>query len=286
MKRVKKNPHLVLEELVDFRSAKGRFSKPYQAAYALITFPRKRKPYILDLAWLGRRSNLATLQFVKDFLVEYYRELDKLEILKEEKERDLVKGGTSKKPTREKLKYKVKKTVSTKFDKKSRVYRKIYGFNYSLVKKIKIIDFTSKAIIKKLNIDIKNEATKLYKRHKFKDHFFMVKYNMGGLYERIITADLIGKVDNIGFSRHRAAVSDIPYLIYNCDLTAKNLYDKLIGGINNPGYLSRKVEMIVDENGKPLLDRKGYKQYKGSLDLSFFIYGFRIEFVKIMEELL
>lgn len=279
MKHVKQNPHIVFEEVVDFRSAKGKFSKPHRAAYALITFPRKRKPYILDLVWLGRRSNSATISYVRDFLVEYYKEIAAAEFIKEEAFRE-EKKPTARGKIPSKLTYKLKKTKTIIYSVRREAHFKILGYNYTLSKPL-VLDFvTSKKILSRLNKDIKKLASSLYTKNKYKNHLFQVKYFCGGLYERAPAAGKIGKVDTLGFSKDKFLLHDQQGLKSFVDGTSELFLHKLLGEINKPGYLGLKVETILGANGKPLLNKNGKKRYKQSDSGEFLIYGFRIEFSK------
>ena len=275
MKHVKHNPHIVFEEKVDFRSASGKFAKPYRAAYALITFPRKRKPVIIDLQWLGRKSNADTIAYVQDFLVQYYRELTAQEIIKEEAAREKLKflpiGKIPKK-----LEYTVKKTKTLPRTKLSGEVRKVIGFNYMFKKAVRLDWGSAPAILEAIGKIIIRETIKLSRHYSLREHETYIKYFGGTYYMRG------GKPDLNGFSRPRATLNEKQYIKTHVDDINSFYVAKIRGVGGREGYLNRLLGKVLDSKGQPILDKNGKQVFKQIIGSYMLVTGFRIEFSKIM----
>ena len=280
MKHVKANPHLIFGERVEFRSATGQFAKPFRAFYAFIYLPRKRKPIILDLYGLGRRSNEATFKFVKDFLVEYYREVSKEEIRREERDREKIRARKPRVVPRGKQKYRVQKTLAVVQSSDDGQFRRIVGFNFIFDKAVTVDFFSVEKIMKFLNAEVKAKIKKVVKPYMNNGYKLLVKFYGSEYYIRRFRASDRNLVDVMGFALSRTDFSSIEEAGLYSDSLTDSFGSRLKGDTKNVGYLSRKMQLVTDKRGQPILNKAGKKQYERSEDQTFKIYGFRIEFSK------
>lgn len=282
MKHVKQNPHLIFDERVDFRSSTGKFAKPFRAAYALVYPARKRKPIILDLVWLGRRSNEATLTYVKDFLIEYYREVAREELVREEQQRETISARRVSVIPRT-VKYKVKKTLSVVRDIDEKGFRQLTGFNFIFDKAVRVDYFSAEKIMAFLNAEVQKKLKSVIRPFSDGQHKLIIKFFGSEHYIRKFRPNNKNVVDVLGFSLSRTYFNTFEQASSYATNSTDTFKARLMGDSKSVGYLVRKMELVTDKNGKPILTDKGKKQYQRSEDETFMIYGFRIEFSKLIK---